>query len=93
MFKTLASCLFLALPALASPITSSWFTEFSGQYVRIYPTTADETANAPVTTWDHPSGNDRLTPTYAGVSEISTTATDLYILTSVIGLHPRLTNT
>ncbi|MBC8127111.1 MAG: sulfatase-like hydrolase/transferase [Gloeobacteraceae cyanobacterium ES-bin-144] len=79
--------LLLAPLAMGAPITSSWFTELSGQYARIYPTTADETANAAVTTWDHPTGNDQLSPTYSGVSEISTTATDPYIRTSGLPFH------
>jgi hypothetical protein len=77
----LISCI-LSPMVLAEPITTSWFTELSGQYARIYPTLTEEAANSPVTSWNHPSGNDQLTPTYAGVSEISTTTTDLYIRTS-----------
>ena len=69
-------------PALAASITSSWFTDFSGQYARTYPTLADQTAQGAVTSWTHPTGNSQPTPTYAGVSEISTTSTDLYIRTS-----------
>ena len=76
-----------ASQALANPLTSSWFTDYSGQYARIYPTTEDASAIAPVTTWDHPTGNDQLLPVYAGVSEISTTSTDLYIRTSGLPFH------
>ncbi|MGJ8632871.1 MAG: sulfatase-like hydrolase/transferase [Luteolibacter sp.] len=82
----LASALFTS-QLFSNPVTSSWLTEYSGQYARIYPTTADETAVAPVTTWDHPTGNDQLLPAYAGVTEISTTATDLYIRTSGLPFH------
>lgn len=71
----------------ANPITSSWFTDLSGQYGRIYTDTQAETANLAVTIWDHPTGNDQLTPTYAGVHEISVTTNNLYIRTSGLGFH------
>ncbi len=87
MHRYLSILLAVSAFAKGSPITSTWFTDLSGQYARIYPTTADETANAAVTSWNHPTGNDQLTPTYAGVSEISTTATDLYIRTSGLPFH------
>ena len=79
----------LILPSFlkAEPIQSSWLTHLSGQYARVYPTTTEETANLPSTTWDHPTGTDQLAPTYAGVSEVSTTATDLYIRTSGLAFH------
>jgi arylsulfatase A-like enzyme len=87
MIRPLFVLLFVC-PAFANPITSSWFTDYSGQYARIYPTTADETANAAVTAWIHPNGGTgQDAPTYAGVSEISTTDTDLYIRTSGLAFH------
>ncbi|WP_435892582.1 sulfatase-like hydrolase/transferase [Oceaniferula spumae] len=80
--RSFLAFLLLTSVTSAGPISSSWFTDFSGQYARVYPTTAEESAGVARTTWDHPTGNDQLAPTYAGVSEISTTATDLYIRTS-----------
>ena len=71
----------------ASPITTSWFTELSGQYARIYPDLETEVANISSTSWDHPTGSDQLSPTYAGVHEISVTDTDLYIRTSGLAFH------
>jgi hypothetical protein len=47
----------------------SWFTQNSGQYARIYRTTADETAGTAVTTWSRGQGTQSL-PVYAGVREI-----------------------
>jgi hypothetical protein len=79
---------FLALKLLADPILSSWFTESSGQYARIYETAADESALNPVTTWSHPNnGSGQALPTYAGVHEIAYTDTDVYIRTSGLGFH------
>ena len=79
---------FLALKLLADPILSSWFTESSGQYARIYETAADELALNPVTTWSHPNnGSGQALPTYAGVHEIAYTDTDVYIRTSGLGFH------
>ncbi len=84
MLLTIRILLIAAIPTLglSNPLTSSWFTDHSGQYARTYPTTADQNALAPVTSWLHPTGNSQPTPTYAGVSEISKTASDLYIRTS-----------
>ena len=80
--------LLLVCPIAAEPITTSWFTELTGQYARIYPTTTEETSGNPVTSWNHPNGGaSQPMPTYAGVSEISTTATDLYIRTSGLAFH------
>lgn len=87
LYRLLLTAAILSAQVSANPLTSSWFTDYSGQYARIYPTTEDEIANAPVTTWNHPSGNDQLLPAYAGVSEISTTDTDLYIRTSGLAFH------
>ena len=78
----------LVCPVYAEPLASSWFTDLSGQYAQIYPSTTEETSVTPVTSWNHPNGgSSQLTPTYAGVSEISTTTTDLYIRTSGLAFH------
>mgnify|MGYP001179240060 CR=1 FL=1 len=54
----------LALNLSADPILSSWFTEYSGQYARIYETAADESALNSVTTWRHPNnGSGQALPT------------------------------
>ncbi|MGB1259462.1 MAG: sulfatase-like hydrolase/transferase [Akkermansiaceae bacterium] len=80
--------LLLLSPVSAEPLTTSWFTDLSGQYARIYPSTAEEASVSPVTSWTHPNGGaSQLMPTYAGVSEISTTATDLYIRTTGLAFH------
>lgn len=79
-------CLFLTTPLLAEPIIKSWFTDLSGRYARIYETADDESAGNAVTTWSRGQGTQSL-PTYAGVHEISYTATDVYIRTTNLGFH------
>lgn len=79
--------LLLAQFSSATPLESSWFTEYSGQYARIYTDLNAEATNESVTTWDHPTGNDQLTPTYAGVHEISKNNNNLFIRTSGLGFH------
>lgn len=87
MIRKLIFPIFLAQLTAANPIETSWFTEHSGQYARIYTDLAAEAANQAVTTWDHPTGNDQLTPTYAGVHEISVTGNNIFIRTSGLGFH------
>ena len=76
------------LPTLgqAEPILTSWFTEQSGMYARIYETLEDQNAQNAVTTWNRGAGVQTL-PTYAGVHEISHTATNVFIRTTGLGFH------
>ena len=77
-----------ALNLSADSILSSWFTEYSGQYARIYETAANESALNSVTTWSHPNnGSGQALPTYAGVHEIAYTENNVYIRTSGLGFH------
>jgi len=78
---------FLSTLALeADPHINSWFTDLSGRYARIYPDNAAQAAQAPVTTWNRGQGIQNE-PVYAGITEISSTATDVYIRTSNLGYH------
>ncbi len=72
----------------ADPLLSSWYTEKSGEYARIYEDLAAENAGprAAVTTWNRNQGN-QSQPTYGGVHEISHTATDVYVRTTGLGSH------
>lgn len=65
---------------------ASWFTAHSGRYARIYPSLAAETAGTPSTTWSRGQGV-QANPTYAGVSEVSYSATFVYIRTTGLGSH------
>ena len=53
-------------PLFADPILSSWFTEASTKYARIYTSTANRAAGISTTTWSN-----QTLPTYAGVHEIN----------------------
>lgn len=65
----------------ADPYVDSWFTKNSGKYARIYQTSADETAANSVTTWSRGSGT-QSSPVYAGVREVSSSASWVYIRSS-----------
>lgn len=70
----------------AEPLLTSWFTDLSGRYARIYETIEDQNNQNAVTVWNRGQGVQAL-PTYAGVNEISFTATDVYIRTTGLGFH------
>lgn len=72
--------------ALADPQLSSWYTADSGQYARIYQSTAAETAGTKSTTWSRGTGT-QSNPTYATVSEISCSASWVYIRTTGLASH------
>ena len=92
MKKSYRSLLFLLalIPSFTSaqlaPLITSWVTEGSGSYARIYETAAAETAGNSVTTWNRGAGV-QAQPTYGGVSEVSYTATDVYVRSSGLGIH------
>src|SRR2546423_5363072 len=78
----LGSFVYLALDApAADPRIDSWFTRSSGQYARIYPTAADESARNAVATWSRGQGTQSL-PVYAGVREVSSSSSWVYIRSS-----------
>src|SRR5438067_4760428 len=78
----LGSLVYLALDApAADPRIDSWFTRNSGQYARIYPTAADESARNAVATWSRGQGTQSL-PVYAGVREVSSSSSWVYIRSS-----------
>jgi len=68
------------------PRTSSWFTANSGKYARIYTTDANKTAGTSVTTWSNGTQNQSL-PAYAGVQEIYSSASWVYIRSTGLGSH------
>lgn len=65
----------------ADPYVDSWFTANSGKYARLYQTVADETAANSVTTWSRGQGT-QSSPVYAGVREVSSSASWVYIRSS-----------
>jgi hypothetical protein len=77
------SLVLLGLEAVlhADPQLSSWITEASTKYARIYKTTDDRTAGISSATW-----TGQILPTYAGVHEINYSPTWIYIKNT--GLAP-----
>ncbi len=71
---------------LADPQLTSWYTEDSGQYARVYQSTADETSRTVSKTWSRGSGAQN-TPTYAGVSKIVYSTNWVYIRTTGLASH------
>lgn len=79
--------LFASLGAVhADPQITSWFTANSGQYARIYASSAAETAGTQSTTWNRGAGI-QSSPTYADISEISASTNWVYIRTSGLASH------
>lgn len=76
----------LASSLQGTPLISSWFTDLSGRYARIYEDNDAVANQTPVTTWNRGQGI-QTEPVYAGVTEISFTETDVYIRTSNLGYH------
>ncbi len=71
-----------AAPTLsADPLITSWFTKNSGQYARIYTSTAAQSSQTSVTTWSRGQGV-QSSPVYAGVHEVSYSDSWVYIKTS-----------
>lgn len=82
-FFLIVSFVFLELTPLvqANPQLTSWFTEASTKYARIYTSTANLAAGISTTTWSNQS-----LPTYAGVHEINYSSNWVYIKNT--GLAP-----
>lgn len=72
--------------ATSEPILSSWFTDRSGAYARIFETLADESNLNAVTTWSRGQGS-KNEPTYAGVHEVSASEDWVYIRTTNLASH------
>ncbi|MDE0597451.1 MAG: hypothetical protein OSB65_19610, partial [Roseibacillus sp.] len=75
------------MPARADPLLSSWYTERSGVYARVFQNDAAIPDGA-TTAWVHPGGGaSQTTPTYAGVHELSHTDNWLYLRTTGLGSY------
>jgi len=70
----------------ADPQLTSWFTDLSSKYARVYLTDADAVSGNTYTTWSNPSGNlSQSLPAYAGVRQISYSSSWIYLKTSNLG--------
>jgi hypothetical protein len=76
----------LATQAIADPQLTSWHTADSGQYARLYQSTAAETAGTVSKTWSRGSGT-QTNPTYAGVSKIVHSTSWVYIRATGLAGH------
>jgi hypothetical protein len=65
---------------------TSWLTNASGKYARLYATTADIGSGNAVTTWSRGDSTQSL-PAYAGVQEIDYSASWIYLRTTGLGFH------
>lgn len=72
--------------AAQDPMISSWLTEYSGQYARLYLTTNDLANGTTVTTWSRNTVTQAL-PAYVGVQGVWSSSNAVYIRTSGLGAH------
>lgn len=68
------------------PRYTSWLTNPSGTYARLYESTTAQISGTAVTTWSRGQGN-QSTPTYAGVNQVSYSNDWVYIRGSGLGFH------
>ena len=79
--------IFLALILSAradDPRTNSWFTNYAGQYARIYTNDASRTNGISLTTWTNGTTIQTL-PAYCGVQEIYSSSNWVYIRSTGLG--------
>ncbi|HSH92821.1 MAG TPA: YHYH protein [Roseimicrobium sp.] len=82
-----AALLILAATVMASDTQlDSWYTTLSGQYARIYTTSADQTSGTTYTTWNRGAGV-QTSPAYSGVIEVSYSSSWMYVRTTGLGFH------
>ena len=70
---------------IAEPQLTSWITDKTGSYARIYTSKDNESAGLTSTTWSRIGV--QSSPTYAGIHEIHDSENWVYIKTSGLGLH------
>jgi FtsP/CotA-like multicopper oxidase with cupredoxin domain len=71
--------------AHAEPLVTSWLTNISSKYARIYSSTANRTAGTSATTWS--GTQSQTTPAYAGVNEINSSTNWVYVRSTGLGGH------
>ena len=72
--------------AFAEPQLTSWYTEKSGKYARIFTSKENEAAGITSTTWSR-NQTAQNSPTYAGVHEIHHDTNWIYIRATGLGFH------
>ncbi len=90
--RFLPLCLLLPVVAAAQSATpsdpriTSWNLAPSGRYARLYESTAAKNAGTAVTTWSRGAGV-QATPAYAGVMQVSYSASWVYVRSTGLGYH------
>lgn len=84
--KTILIFLSLITSLQADPQLSSWFTDNSNKYARIYETKEDQSIQNQVTTWSRGAGT-QIPATYSGIHEISSSTNWVYIRTTGLASH------
>ncbi len=79
-------CLAVSAQAQSDPRLTSWYTAASGKYARLYSNDAAKSSGTASTTWSRGQGVQSL-PTYCGISEVSYSASWVYIRTTGLGAH------
>ncbi|HEX8295686.1 MAG TPA: YHYH protein [Chthoniobacteraceae bacterium] len=85
-FRPLLAFVLLSATALADPRLSSWLTDASTKYARIYTTDANKLNGTSVTTWANGSQG-QATPAYCGVQEVSYSTSWVYVRSTGLGSH------
>src|SRR5579863_3232564 len=84
--------LLIALVALAAhtcsadSLQTSWLTNYSGQYARIYSNASAQSSGSAAATWNNGTQSQTL-PAYVGVQEIDSSSNWVYIRTTGLGIH------
>ena len=87
LITSLLAAILVAGAALAAdPQLDSWQTANTRRYARIYATDAARLAGTTVTTWARGTTS-QTTPSYAGVIQVSSSASWVYLRTSGLGTH------
>lgn len=74
--------------AQSDPLITSWLTDYSGQYARVYLTDAERAANLSRVAWTNGGGTIiQAQPTYCGVHEIAYSANWVYLRSTGLGSH------
>lgn len=72
--------------APSDPRITSWHLASSGRYARLYESAAAKNAGTAVTTWSRGAGA-QATPAYAGVMQVSYSASWVYVRSTGLGSH------
>lgn len=86
IFAVAVALLAWDIPAFADPLISSWYTQDSTKYARIYTSDANKLSGTSVTTWSNGTQN-QTNPAYCGVQEIYSSSSWVYIRSTGLANH------